>query len=173
MWALRNRIIFFSWFYWETINIGWTPLDVLCPEPLNTKCYSSCASKRIFCHKLSFSKASSRSDRCQEPCQKKNIHEGRASLFHDDCCCSTNQYSYGRSTGKHQTLQDTTKTKAVREENTLMVLPVVRDGFIHDLVFLLEDACMQLRTAHQHILWRNMYFIYNIHFSSVSVSIGP
>lgn len=36
--ALRNRIFFPSWFYWKTINIGWTPLDVLCPEPLNTKC---------------------------------------------------------------------------------------------------------------------------------------
>lgn len=69
--ALRNRIFFFpSLFYWKTINIGWTPLDVLCPEPLNTKCWSSCASKRIFCHKMSFRKASSLSDCCQESCKK-------------------------------------------------------------------------------------------------------
>lgn len=84
--ALRNRTTFFppSFFYWKTINIGWTPLDVLCPEPLNTKCYSSYASKRIFCHKLSFSKASSPSACCQ------HIH---ASLFCDEYCSSPSQCS--------------------------------------------------------------------------------
>lgn len=79
--SFKKWIFFSSWFYWKTINIGWTPLDVLRPEPLNTKCYSSRASKRIFCHKLSFRKARSSSDHCQKPCQKSTSMKARLHYF--------------------------------------------------------------------------------------------
>lgn len=117
---------FSSWFYWKTINIGWTPSDVLCPEPLNTKCYSSYASKRIFCHKLSFSKASSPSHCCQESCQKNTSMEAVLHYF----VMNTPQASVQKYTiASNATGHGKDKKSNNQIKSSHLVLPVVRDVF--------------------------------------------
>lgn len=136
--SFKKWIFFSSWFYWKTINIGWTPLDVLRPEPLNTKCYSSRASKRIFCHKLSFRKARSSSDHCQKPCQKSTSMKARLHYF---MTAATPQASVHKAE-VHVSIESCKTQQRQQQREKQTVQTVARNGSVHDMAFLLEDACM-------------------------------